>query len=132
MKVAFVVTKEIKVKAKDGELALITPGKIISLEAEKAEVFVKAGKLRPLAITKNMTLEHFAKTRLAIKVESSVLDEIIFFSPNQSVAAELRKEGFVCYTAKELEVLTRKQFHPDELKKIHEVKTVFPGSSIIQ
>jgi hypothetical protein len=132
MKTTFLVEKEIQAKLKGGKLALIRPGKVVSLESAKAEALIKAGKLKPLAMVENMTLEQFTNSRLAIKLESSILNEVICFASNEGVAAELRKEGFVCYTAKELEALTRKQFQPDEIKKIHEVKTVFPGCSIIQ
>jgi len=132
MKATFLVTKEIQARVKGGEVALIQPGEIVTFESEKAETFVKAGKLKPLAMVENMTLEQFGKSRLAIKVESSVLNEVICFASNESVAAELRKEGFVCYTAKELQALTGKQFHPEEVKKLHEIKTVFLGCNIIQ
>mgnify|MGYP001497890704 CR=1 FL=1 len=132
MKAAFVVIKEVKVRAKGGELALVSPGKTISLEPEKAETFVKAGKLKPLSIVENMSLEQFGKSRLALKVESAVLNETVYFTPNETIAALLRREGFTCYTARELEVLTRKQFQLKELKKLHEIKAVFPGSNIIQ
>jgi len=132
MKAAFVVKKEIKARGKDGEVALIAPGKIISLEPEKAETFVRAGKLKPLSLIENMTLEQFGKSHLAIKVESSILNEVICFASNESVAEEVRKEGFTCYTARELEVLTRKEIQPEELKRLHEIKLIFPGSKIIQ
>jgi len=132
MKATFLVEKEIRAKLKGGKLALIKPGEVVSLEPEKAEALIKVGKLKPLDLVENMALEEFGKSKLAIKVQSTVINKITWFVSNESVAADLRKEGFVCYTAKELERLTRKQFSPDELKKIHEVKTVFPGSNIIQ
>lgn len=132
MKATFLVTKEIQARVKGGEVALIRPGEVVSLESEKAEALIKAGKLKPLVMVENMNLEQFSKSRLAIKVESSILNEVICFAANENVATELRREGFVCYTAKELQALIRKQFQPEELKKLHEIKEVFPGCNIIQ
>jgi len=132
MKATYLTMKEIQARVKGGELALIAPGEVVSLESERAEAFVKAGKLKPLAMVENMNLEQFGKARLAIKVESSTLNEVICFTSNENIARELRKEGFVCYTANELEALTRKQFQSEEVKKLHEIKTVFLGCTVIQ
>jgi len=132
MKAIFLVTKEIQARVKGGEVALISPGEIVSFNSEKAELLIKAGKLRPLSLIENMTLEQFGKSRLAIKVGSAILNEVICFASNESVAAKLRGEGFIVYTPRELEALTGKKFQPGELKKLHEIKTVFPGSRVLQ
>jgi len=56
----------------------------------------------------------------------------IVFAANDSVAAQMRAEGFVVYTADELERIIKKGFTREELRKLHEVKTIFPGSKVSQ
>ena len=125
MKAIFLVTKEIQARVKSGEVALLSPGEIVSFNSEKAELLIRAGKLRPLSLTENMALEQFG-------VESAILNEVICFASSESVAAKLRGEGFIVYTPRELEALTGKKFQPGELKKLHEIKAVFSGSRVIQ
>ena len=132
MRTNYLVAKEIKAKLKGGKMVLIKPGEIVSFESEKAEPLIEEGKLKPLAMIENMNLEQLSKSRLAIKVESSILNEVICFTSNETIATELRKEGFTCYTARELEVLARKEIQPEELKRLHEIKMVFPGCNVVQ
>ncbi|WAC07850.1 MAG: hypothetical protein OS130_01210 [Thermodesulfobacteriota bacterium] len=132
MRTNYLVAKEIKAKLKGGKVALIRPGEIVSLDSEKAEPFIKTEKLKPLVMVENMHPEGCSKSFLAKKVNLSSLNGVIYFASNECVAKELSGKGIVCYTADELETLTSKQFRHDELKKIHEIKMVFPGSKIIQ
>ena len=79
----------------------------------------------------HMTLNEFATSNVALKVDSSVLGETIYFVSNNTAAEKIKGDGFVTYTAKELEYLAKKGLTPEELKKIHVAKTVFPGSKLV-
>ncbi len=88
-------------------------------------------KSQPTSI-EHMTLDEFEKANKALKIQSSVLNEIIYFASNDEIAKRLRKEGFVIYTADELKVLAKRKPQPEELKLLHEIKNVFPSSKVIQ
>ena len=132
------VLAPLKAKAEHGEIAL-RPGQQIILAPEKALKLVEGGKLKPVSdhqpskqSVENMTLKDFSRSGLAVKVDSSLLGETVLFVSDETVAEKVKEAGFTCYSARELAWLTRKQPAPDVLRKIHEVKTVFPGSTILQ
>lgn len=78
----------------------------------------------------NQTLEEFGRTSCALIVDSFC--GRICFAADDRVAAKMRSEGFVVYTASELERLIQKQYARAEIEKIHELKSIFPGSRIEQ
>jgi hypothetical protein len=134
--VKYQVLAPLRARAANGEITL-EPGQAITLAPEKALRLVEGGKLKPIndhenLDLQNMTLADFSRTQLALKVKSAVLGETILFVSNEAVAEKMKEEGFICYTARELTWLCRKQLLPEELRKIHEVKAVFPGSRIEQ
>jgi hypothetical protein len=119
----------------DPDPAQITP-LLDELKQHKAEVmeFLKNQDATPcLQVEKieAMPLNEFAKTNLALKVNSSILGEPVYFAPNDHVAEKIKGDGFVTYTAKELEYLAEKGLTPEELREIHETKKIFPGSRIV-
>jgi len=121
--------------AGDPDPVQITP-LLTELKMHKAEVikFLKNQDATPCFQVEEieaMPLSEFAKTSLALKVDSSVLGEHIYFASNDTVSEKIKSDGFLTYTAKELEYLAKKGLTPEELKKIHVVKTVFPGSRIV-
>jgi len=132
VKINCLVKKQIKAKLSTGEITSIPPGEVVFIESEKAKPWIEEGKLEPLSLVENMDLEQFSKSCLGLIVESSVLGDYICFTSNEEVADELRKEGFICYTAKELQVLFSKQLTSEQLVKLHEIKKVFPECKIIQ
>ena len=132
MKINCLVREQLKVKLSTGEITSIPPGKVVTIEPEKAKPWIETGKLQPLSLVENMDLEQFGKSCLGLIVESSVLSDYICFTSNEEVANELRKEGFICYTTKELEVLLDKQLTSEQLVKLYEIKKVFPDCKIIQ
>lgn len=138
------VLSELKVKANNREIE-VYPGQVINASPEKAQLFIETGKLIPLEeqsniqdcgiLTEdvaNMPIDAFAKTNLVRKVASKVLGEDILFGSNNRIAKDLKDEGFIVYTAQELKTIVRLNPDPEVLKRIHEVKQIFPGSEVVQ
>jgi len=96
----------------------------------RAETILSQKQTYQIVEIEAMPLTKFAQTNLAIKVDSSVLAEIVYFVSNDVKTEQLKAEGFVVYTAKELAHLAQKGLTPDELRKIHEVKKLFSGKII--
>jgi hypothetical protein len=138
------VLSELKVRTDYGETE-VHPGQVINASPEKAQLLIETGKITPLEVQSNvqdietpirdvanMSLDTFPEANLEVKVESSVLGEVILFVSNDKMAKGLKDKGFVVYTADELKDIVK--FNPDTeaLKRIHEVKQVFKGSEVVQ
>ena len=82
------------------------------------------------ADVEDMTLAQFTESHMALLVKSYF--GRICFAANEQVAAHMRAEGFVVYTAEELERIVDKNPAKDELEAIHLIKTTFPGSKVDQ
>ncbi len=131
MKTKYFATQALRVMLKGGEVTVIPPSGIIAFEPAKVEKFVESGKLRPLSTVENMSLEDFGKTRMALKITAPDFGGDFCLASDEDTAEQLKKEGFVCYTVKELQTLFSKKLHPEDLKVIHKVKAVFPRSIIV-
>jgi len=115
-----------------GPKSKLTPGLIARVKRHKAEI-IKALQPKPQGKPiEKMTLDEFEKTNIWVKVDSSVLGETVIFASNDEVAKRLKADGFVVYTTDELRVLLKRRPKKDELRKIHEIKQVFPGSKVLQ
>lgn len=77
---------------------------------------------------KKMPLSDFGKAGLIVKVYSEVLNDHILFISDDA-ALTLNPLDLVSYTAKELTAMLNMQ--PEELKAIHEVKTIFHKGRVI-
>lgn len=70
-------------------------------------------------------VENEKKESLAVKIRSELLDEDLWL-----LFGDIRMDdGLVCYYPEEIEHL--KTLPPEEVKKIHSVKKIFPGSRLI-
>ena len=77
-----------------------------------------------------MGLHEFAKHNLIIKVHSELLGKHICFVSNEVLRNEIADEDFVTYLPQELEHLIKVKATLDEIKKIHMIKELFPGSRV--
>jgi len=81
-----------------------------------------------------LTLSEFKSCDYAVQILSSVLNCNVWFCPDEQMVEEILEDDptAVCYTADELQKLIK--LGPgckDFLKKIHDTKTVFDNSRII-
>ncbi len=79
-----------------------------------------------------ITLTEFARRDIAVEIYSEFLGSTLWLCSNNEMAAQIRRDdpGKTCYTLKELRRLLTLNPSPESLKKIHEVKTIFPGSTV--
>ena len=82
---------------------------------------------------KNLSIERFSQLNIAVEIYSKVLNENIWFCSNQEMVNQLQNDDStaVCYTADELQKLIELGPGEDFLKKIHNTKSVFDNSKII-
>ncbi len=79
-----------------------------------------------------MKLSELKDRDMAIQIYSEVLCCNLWLCSNDEIANQLKKDApeQVRYTIKEIKSLLSLNPSPDSLKKIHEAKTSFPGSTI--
>ena len=76
-----------------------------------------------------MPLKEFNSSNLAVKVYSEVLGREIWFVSNEKIRDKVAtSEGLATYLPHELMHFVKIGATPEELKKIHMVKEIFPGS----
>ena len=80
-----------------------------------------------------ITLAEFARRDIAVEIYSDFLQCNIWLCSNNEIATQLKKDApeQICYTLDEIKSLLTLNPSPDSLIKIHEAKTSFPGSTII-
>jgi len=81
-----------------------------------------------------ISLTEFARCNIALKIYSSVLNCHVWFCPDGQIIEEVLEDDptAICYTAAELEKLIEIDPSKDFLKKIHDIKTVFNPSKLIE
>jgi len=81
-----------------------------------------------------LLLSEFKKCNMAVEVYSEFLDEKIWFCSNTDMAKQIKGDDpeAVCYTAVELEKLIDLNPSKEFLKKVHNAKSVFKNSTLIQ
>ena len=88
----------------------------------------------PLTLEQNpyMTLLEFGKRNMALEINSEILGCDIWLCSNEEMEAQVKKDepGALTFTVKELEALLRLNPTPEEIKRIHDAKSVFPGAKI--
>jgi hypothetical protein len=77
-----------------------------------------------------MPLKEFSKRNIAIKVNSEILNEDIYFVSNKKVRDLLLGSGLTTYLPAELNHLISINITAVELQRIHMVKRNFVGSTI--
>jgi len=70
---------------------------------------------------------------MALLVDSRVLGEHVWFCSGEEMAAQIRRDDpeVVTYTVDELRELLHLNPNPEDLKAIHNAKSVFPNSHIV-
>jgi len=80
-----------------------------------------------------MSFSEFKDCGFAVKVFSSVLNCHVWFCPDEQIVEEILEDDptAVCYTPDELQKLIELDPSEEFLKKIHNTKSVFDNSRII-
>lgn len=80
----------------------------------------------------DLTLAEFARRNIAVEVYSEIIGCVIWLCSDEEMKAQMEREapGHVCYTVRELRNLLKLNPSPEDLKKIHEAKEIFPNSTI--
>ncbi|HEX3037279.1 MAG TPA: hypothetical protein VHT73_19515 [Thermodesulfobacteriota bacterium] len=81
----------------------------------------------------NVRLSELAKLDIALQIYSDVLGCEIWLCYNEAMATQVRKDdpGAVIYTIAEVKRLIFLNPDPDDIRRIHATKALFPGSKII-
>jgi hypothetical protein len=101
-----------------GEQLAVTPERLLTLDFADMLRAHKQELLRLLALT-------------FLIIQSDVLNEIVFFVPDEETRAALVASGakhWSIYTRSELTVLVERRVNPDELRLLHEAKGRFNGT----
>jgi len=114
--VKYQVLEAFKVKTSQGEMEL-QPRQIIALQSEKALKLLSEGKITPIE-------------KVAYKVWSEILQTYLWIVDTDEDMHSLRSQGIseAIYIAEEIKKL--KGMDKEGLKAVHQVKKVFPESSI--
>ncbi|MDA8086739.1 MAG: hypothetical protein M0Z75_08575 [Nitrospiraceae bacterium] len=113
------VLDSFKARTDTGEME-IKPGQIVSLPKEAAIRLLNESKVEPIQ-------------RTAIKVYSRILDACLWVVQDEADREALQaSEGIssAVYTVDEVHRLYEKKAGPTILRRVHEVKQLFPGSII--
>lgn len=108
------------------------------IEIEKATVKAEVGNTENLTHSFDhllgLKLSEFSKRDLAIEVYSNFLSCKIWLCSNEEMATQIKKDDpeTVCYTIDELRELIRLNPTPEDIKRVHEAKTMFSGSTVIE
>jgi hypothetical protein len=79
-------------------------------------------------------LSEFTTRHLGLQIYSEVLGLEIWFCSNETIASQIKHDDpeAVTYTVDEMRELIRLQPTPEELKRLHDARSVFDGSRIIK
>jgi len=110
------ILEAFKVKTSQGEMEL-QPGQIIALQSEKALKLLSEGKITPIE-------------KVAYKVYSEILQAYLWVVDTDDDMHSKRSQGNeeAIYTRKEIAIL--RKLPKEYLKDIHQIKRVFPMSTI--
>jgi len=80
-----------------------------------------------------LTLSELEKRNLAIEVHSDILNCTLWVCPSEEAVKQIRRDcpGAICYTVRELRELLKGNLSPEDLKRIHDVKSTL-GSKVIE
>jgi hypothetical protein len=88
----------------------------------------------PLEQIPYMTLLEFGKRYMALEIDSEILGCHIWLCSNEEMEAQVKKDepGGLTFTVKELEALLRLNPTPEDIRRVHEAKSVFEGAKVIE
>lgn len=80
----------------------------------------------------NLRFSELKSRNLGIKIYSEFIGDEIWLCTSETIATQLKLDDpkSVVYTLDELQILINQSVGKDELKKMHDVKKVFPHSTI--
>lgn len=80
----------------------------------------------------NLRFSELKSRNLGIKIYSEFIGDEIWLCANETIATQLKLDDpiSVVYTLDELQILVNQSIGKDDLKKMHDVKKVFPNSTI--
>lgn len=119
----------IKLTGKETKLGKIPIAKEpfrIDLEEPKTQSFAIEG------ISK-MTLLELSKRDMAIEIYSEILGCNIWLCNDEEMASQIKRDDprAITYTVDEIRRLLSLKVSPEEIKRIHDAKSVFEGSKIV-
>ena len=101
------------------------------LNAAEAEL---KGKETPATVVDipRVTLSAFERRDLAVEIYCEALGCTVWLCSNKEMASQVKRDDpeAVCYTTHELRELVKLNPGSEDLKKIHDAKSIFPGSTL--
>lgn len=79
-----------------------------------------------------LRLSELAKRNMAIEIYSQILSCEVWLCSNELMVKSVKKDypAAITYTVDEMKELIRLNPTPEDLKRVHNAKTVFPGSKL--
>lgn len=114
---------------------LIEEGKLNGKDTRTIEEKVGKIKKRLLSELPDIDIKEFSKRNIAVEIYSDVLKSSVWLCSDNEMADQIQhdaSENVVCYVASELQKLIELNPRKDFLKKIHDIKTVFNPSKLIE
>lgn|GEM_PF-1784961 len=110
---------------------LIREGRALGRDTSRLEEKVKTLQMRRNKKVEQLRLSEFERRDLAVEIYSEVLGCTVWLCSNKEMASQVKRDDpEACYTTHELRELVKLNLHSEDLKKIHDAKRVFPGSSL--
>ena len=112
---------------------LIVRGRSLGMDTTAVEVEVENLQSSLKAEVSRLKLSEFTKRNMALLVDSRVLGEHVWFCSGEEMVAQIRQDEpeAVTYTVGELREIINLKPNPEDLKAIHNAKSVFPNSHIV-
>jgi len=111
---------------------LIREGRALGRDTSRVEEKVKTLQARLNKEVEKLKLSEFERRDIAVEIYSEVLGCTVWLCSNKEMAAQVKKddpEAITC-TTHELRELVKLNPGSEDLKKIHDAKRVFPGSTL--
>ncbi len=112
---------------------LIVRGRSLGMDTTAVEVEVENLQSSLKAEVSRLKLSEFENRHIALPYDSRVLGEYVWFCSDDDIAAQIRTDepAAVTYTVCELREIINLKPNPEDLKAIHNAKSVFPNSHIV-
>lgn len=113
---------------------LIVCGRSLGKDTTDVEAEVKNLQCLLQTEVSQLKLSEFKNRHIALPYDSLVLGEYVWLCSNNEMAAKIRRDDpeVVTYTVDELRELLHLNPNPDDLLAIHNAKSVFLGSRVIE
>jgi len=107
---------------------------IEELEQRQLEKIEAEKKPISLDSINGIELSEFKRRSIGVQIFSEVLNENVWFCSDKKIADQIQKDdpGAVCYRADELSKLIDLDPSKEFLNKVHNAKSVFKNSTLIQ